>query len=158
RDIQVLKGEVFFDVIHDRKRPLRVCAAGHLFTDLGTQFNAFVSPSSTTLTVKYGEVEVGGHCEMGKMGELSITKAAPGRNKIRSYNESLPLTSGEQATLDGHAAGVSLVKRKLTRSQMDNLLAWQDGLLIFEKAPLQEVLDQINRYFPQRVEIADPSL
>jgi transmembrane sensor len=158
RDVEVLAGEVFFDVVHNPRRPLRVCAAGHLFTDLGTQFNARVSSSGATVTVKQGEVEVGGHCKLGKTGAFTPFEAATGRAEAASYKESAVISSGEQVSIVDDGAGPSLVKRKLTRSQMDNLLAWQDGLLIFDNAPLQEVLDQVNRYFPQHLEIADSSL
>jgi transmembrane sensor len=158
RDIQVLAGEVFVDVVHDPRRPLRVCAGGHLFTDLGTQFNMLVSPTVTTLTVKHGEVEVSGRCEMRKSGELVPSEEAVSGNQRGLYRGPAVLTSGEQATIVDHGRDTSLVKRKLTRSQMDNLLAWQDGLLIFDNTPIQEVLEQINRYFPQRIEIGDSSL
>jgi transmembrane sensor len=158
RDIQLVAGEVFVDVVHNPRRPLRMCAAGHLLSDLGTQFNVRVSPTGTTVTVKQGEVEVSGRCKVGKSGEFFSTKEAMGGSETGFSKVSSVLTSGEQATIMDHGKDMSLAKRKLTRSQMDNLLAWQDGLLIFDNTPIQEALDQMNRYFPQRMEIADPSL
>lgn len=35
---------------------------------------------------------------------------------------------------------------------------WRRGLLIFERAPLAEVVDQINLYRPGRIVLSDPSL
>jgi transmembrane sensor len=158
RDVEVLAGEVFFDVVHNPRRPLRVCAAGHLFADLGTQFNARVSSSGTIVTVRQGEVDVRGRCKMDKNGDFASVGSTTGGDEGVSDKASAIITSGEQVSIVDGGAGTSLVKRKLTRSQMDNLLAWQDGLLIFENAPLPEVLEQINRYFPQPLEIADSSL
>lgn len=37
-------------------------------------------------------------------------------------------------------------------------MAWHDGFLVFAGEPLSEVVEEVNRYSPVTLEIADPKL
>src|SRR5258708_15066976 len=41
---------------------------------------------------------------------------------------------------------------------LDRRVAWHDGFLVFSGQSLGEVVGQVNRYSPVRLEIADPQL
>ena len=38
------------------------------------------------------------------------------------------------------------------------MIAWREGFLAFSGEPLSQVVEQMNRYSPVRLEIADPAL
>ena len=158
RDVAILSGEVSFDVVHDSVRPFRACANGHLLTDLGTQFNVLLASVGTTVTVRHGDVQLTGSCSLDKDGNIKTPDKNAHSHEGVSAPEPPVLSGGDQIRLPEDGPGSPLQLRRLTRSQIDTTFAWQDGLLIFENTPLPQALEQINRYFPQRLEIVDPAI
>ena len=157
RDVQLLSGEALFDVIHDQERPFRVCSSGHLLTDVGTKFNALLSGATTTLTVKEGQVSVTGECSPGKHGELVVNRKET-KARHAEFPSQVMLFAGDQALLPAQSPDTVLDKHRLTPGELTRAFAWNDGLLIFDNVSLREALAQINRYFAQQLELADPSL
>ena len=41
---------------------------------------------------------------------------------------------------------------------MEKELSWREGMLIFDNDSLEEVVSQINRYTPVKIEIRDPGI
>jgi transmembrane sensor len=64
------------------------------------------------------------------------------------------IESGQIARLHENIADV----RILDTEDMARELAWRDGLLVFTGEPLSQVIDEVSRYTPIRIEIADASL
>lgn len=58
RRVRLLKGEAFFDVRHDPKRPFRVRTRNAETTVLGTAFNVTMNDKGTAVAVKRGRVRV----------------------------------------------------------------------------------------------------
>lgn len=75
-------------------------------------------------------------------GELGCESG--GQSMRLAANEALSLDAGGRA----HRSRIDAAKES----------AWRRGLLIFERAPLAEVVDQINLYRPGRIVLSDPSL
>lgn len=121
------KGEAFFEVAKNPRRPFKVYANGTTTQVLGTSFNlkALDSARIVSLTVVTGEVS------------FSL-------NNNKSKN--LILFSGQKGLFD-------ILNGKL---QMDinknvNFLAWKTGKLQFNNASLDEVCDVLHEYYKIKI-------
>lgn len=139
RDIRLVRGEAYFDVVHDKARPFTVYARDYVVRDIGTAFNVQLS--------KAGLVEVG-----VTKGSVEVTPAHAG-------------TSGAVKSLGILEAGQNIVLgEKVERTEtvssadMGRKLAWRQGDLIYTGQPLKEVLADVSRYSDIKIELADPAL
>lgn len=58
RDVRLLRGEAFFQVTHDAKRPFVVTTGAVQTTDVGTAFDVRHNAADTTVAVREGAVQV----------------------------------------------------------------------------------------------------
>jgi transmembrane sensor len=128
RSVNLVKGEAFFQIKHNAKRPFVVTAFGHRITDLGTKFA--VSGVEQHLTVTLVE----------------------GRARVDTGHASAVLTPGDVAVVTQNHVSVS---RKAPTTLSDKL-AWRQGMLVFNRATLTEVAEQFNRYNSRKIVITDP--
>jgi transmembrane sensor len=131
RTVWLDRGEAWFRVSHNAASPFAVVVANHRVTDLGTEF--FVRRGS-------GDVEVAlvnGRAMLNTDG----TPAAI-------------LTPGDDAV----ATPVSVSVIRKTPQQLADALAWRQGMLVFRKTRLAEVVREFNRYNVTKLVIADPSI
>ncbi|HEX6535716.1 MAG TPA: FecR domain-containing protein [Gemmatimonadaceae bacterium] len=133
RDIQ-LEGEAFFQVRHDPRRPFRVYTGSAVTEDLGTAFavRAYQGDTATTVIVTEGRVA------------LRADSAA-----VRHVT----LAGGQVAHLD--RAGNIAVERA---ADVDTELAWMQGRLTFQLAPLGDVVHTIERWYDVDITFSDSSL
>ena len=124
-----LQGEALFDVVPDSRRPFTVSANEINIKVLGTVFDvkAYTNDETATVSVASGMVEV----------DLA------GGNALLEKNQQLKMdkASGdfEKLTIDA-----------------DLYLSWVDGALYFFRTPIKEVVNMLNRYYPQiDIELAD---
>ncbi len=119
RDVRLLKGEAFFDVARNPDRPFAVAAGNARVHVLGTHFNVRLDGVRTTLTVEEGQVRFGaaGH----PRGQLIFT-------------------AGQQAFVEGTAA------QRQPVYDASAAFAWRNGQIVFYRAPLREVVAEIDRY------------
>ncbi len=68
-----------------------------------------------------------------------------GNIRIEHPEGRLQLQAGQQARYDDRISGV------VTRADPTDFSAWTEGMLVFRRAPLSEVVDEINRYRRGRV-------
>lgn len=129
RTVWLEQGEAWFAVNHDVEHPFEVRVGAGRIRDVGTQFNVAIDRESTTVAVAEGEVA------------LSL----PGKPE-------LALTAGLQAgfTADGNLQASTTAE---TGSG-----AWRDGMLIFKRQPLPDVLRQLSRYHAVEFKVPDPDL
>jgi transmembrane sensor len=140
RIVRLLKGEAHFKVAHDGSRPFDVYAGTSLIRATGTAFSVHVQGQGVTVTVDEGSVA---------LGTRNVTR--PDDQTISMLQ---PLRSGQLAKMRGKVEEI----RSLDAGALAQLLAWRDGLLVFTGEPLSEVIDQVSRYTPMRIEIADARL
>jgi transmembrane sensor len=140
RDVRLVRGEAYFDVVHDKARPFTVYASHYVVRDIGTAFNVHLSRS--------GLVEVG-----VTKGSVEIMPASDGQG------------SGAVKSLGILVAGHNMVLGQpveraevLSGADMGRKLAWRQGNLIYTGQPLREVLADISRYSDIKIELADPAL
>ena len=136
RQIDLQKGEAWFQVRPNKQRPFHVDAGATRVTAVGTAFNVYLNNSrSTDVTVTEGVVRVS---ELGQTGNR-----APA-TELLHVNQRLI------AGIDGWELSSS--------DDIANQLAWQRGELVAEEMPLPELVAQLERYQQTRIIIADPNV
>lgn len=126
RRIELTAGEVMFSVAHDTSRPFVVSAGNGTVTVTGTRFDVRLDPTRTRVAVEQGSVKVQG----------------------RDASQAL-LTAGLGSQIDAQgkvAAPYAVDAAALT--------AWRKGKLVFNDAPLSEVVEEVSRYRAQPLRVA----
>lgn len=131
RRVQLLRGEVFFEVAYAPQRPFWVNAGEARARVTGTAFSVGRSADNITITVAEGRVE-------------TSTQDHP--------DLITPLTPGESAYYQGQELAVKQA------TDVQRTLAWRQGQMVFVQATLAEVVEQINRYRPGRLIITNEQL
>ncbi len=127
RDIYLEDGQALFEVQRDPQRPFRVRARNAVIQALGTQFDVRRYADRVTVAVVEGAVKV-------------LSDGDPAR--APAFNESAPkLKAGEAATIteNGGAGPVVAIDAGVAT-------AWRQQQLVFENAPLTQIVSEFNRY------------
>jgi ferric-dicitrate binding protein FerR (iron transport regulator) len=129
-----LEGQAYFDVRQDRQRPFIIAAREVTIEVLGTAFDVQAYPESAriTVTVASGKVKV----------------SNPARPREQVY-----LTQNQQLTFEV-AAGTFSVRDVDANQEM----AWRQGVLRFNKTPVAEVEQVLERWYQVEIAVADPAL
>jgi len=151
RRLDLERGQVVFEVVHDAARPFHVLAGAADIVDVGTTFTVSLHGESTVVTVVDGRVRVG----------LSSGPAAVAsqQGKILSAASSPPasstmeLSAGDQvrvvaASLPDHA----------TQVDVGAATAWEQGRIVFDQEPLSQVVEQFNRYGRLPITVLTPEI
>ncbi|OQP54311.1 hypothetical protein A4H97_22770 [Niastella yeongjuensis] len=119
----VTTGEVFFDIVHNPKRPFRVRVNGLLINDIGTQFNvnAYTDEPSIILTLIEGSVRAtkGDQSALVKKGQEAITAKSQTDYHIKVMED----------------------------ADLEKAIAWKNGQFRFNKDDLKTVLRQLARWY-----------
>lgn len=133
RRVQLLAGEVLFEVKHDPAQPFRIDLKHSRITVLGTRFDVYEKPNDDVeVTVLTGRVIVQGFSPSG------------------AWTEQLTTNQQIEYTPSGHR----------TVREVDASMAadWRDGILRSEGLSLAAVVGELSRYTSMRIIIADPRL
>lgn len=130
RQVELLEGEAAFRVEKDPARPFIVRAHGGQIRAIGTEFLVRAEADATLITVVEGIVEV-----------------------RESQNGPVRVEAGQRLRYS-RTSGIEAVES----ADLRIATAWQRGKLIFESAALSRVIDEINRYRPGRVLLANSAL
>jgi len=133
REIELKSGRALFSVARDPERPFRVRAGSTQTVALGTQFQVEQRHEAIFITLAEGSVRITG----GLQDTVWEQTLAP----------------GEQISLD---SPVSVPQRLAI--DPNQVTSWSRGRLLFRGTPLQEAIEEINRYAPTKVRLADPAL
>jgi len=123
-----ITGEAYFEVKENAAIPFRVAVANKTDIEvLGTHFNvnAYDNEANLSTTLLEGAVRV---------------TASPALTH-RNQESSMVLKPGQQARIAG--AAVELVNN----ADLDKVMAWHNGLFNFQDASLQEVMNQLERWY-----------
>ena len=125
-----LEGEAFFEVAPEPDRPFHVRAVGTVVQALGTAFavRAYADEALTQVAVAEGRVA------------LQPTPDA----------EALVLEPRQMVQIAGGRPGAVLKDADIER-----LMAWREGRLVFEEAPFEDVARELERWYGFEVEFAD---
>lgn len=138
RDVRLVRGEAYFDVVHDNTRPFTVYARDYVVRDIGTAFNVHLS--------KAGLVEVG-----VTQGSVEVKPANAALGEVKGLGI---LEAGQNIVLGEKVERAETV----SSADMGRKLAWRQGDLIYTGQPLKEVLADVSRYSDIKIELADPAL
>jgi transmembrane sensor len=131
RRITLLRGEAFFEVAADQTRPFIVEAGKGTTTALGTAFDINLTKRETTVVVT----------------EHAVMVASENGDRAHRLHE------GEQISYDPDGR-----LQVAEAADMDTATAWRQGRIVFDNAPLSLVVEQIDRYIPARIVIAQSDL
>jgi transmembrane sensor len=140
RTVHLLRGEAYFEVVHDKARPFTVYADNYVVRDIGTAFDVHLS--------RMGLVEVG------------VTKGSVEVAPANGAHVSGTAKSGS-IVVAGHniVLGQQIERAKAVSSaDMGRKLAWRQGELVYTGQPLGQVLADVSRYSNIKIELADPVL
>lgn len=126
-----LNGEAYFEVAKDPKHPFKVHTAKQEVEVLGTHFNisSYVDDSELKTTLLEGAVKV--H-NLQKDGVHVILK--PGQQSIMAKGEI-----------------------KVAKADVDEALAWKNGLFVFNDEPLEHIMKRVSRWYDVEV-VYEPGL
>jgi transmembrane sensor len=133
RDVYLLKGHAFFDVAHDRARPFAVQAGGRVVIALGTQFDVRLTSGALRVVLAEGSVSVN--------STLGGAAAPP-----------IKLLPGQAFSAQPGAAGT------VSAADVNEALAWKQGVVEFRDQPLSEAVGLLNRYTRAQIVIKDPKV
>jgi transmembrane sensor len=126
--IELIAGEAAFMAKTRPNAPLTLVAADGQVTASEASFNARCLDGVVSVTCLTGSVEV------------------------ESHDRTVRLGAGEQVSYS--AAGLTAV----ASVDVDKATSWRAGMLVFQNAPLNEVVDEVNRYRPGRIVITNEEL
>lgn len=142
RVIELNKGQAFFEVAPDPRRPFRVEVGGAEVVAVGTQFDVYRrSDNRVVVTVLQGKVDV-----FDALWAPKKTGAIESAARVR-------LTAGQQLKVGSAAMAPSPYP-----ADGSAVTAWTRREVIFNGESLVEVADEINRYAAVPVYIEDPDL
>lgn len=119
-----LKGEAFFKVTHNERRPFVVTTGDVRIQDIGTAFD--VKSRSGARGIQVAVVD----------GEVSL------ESKVRSQQSPIRLTKGQFAYLDAEKNQI-----KTNHFEVKNYLSWMNNHIVFKDAPLYKVGQQLEHLY-----------
>ena len=128
RSLELLQGEAFFKVAPQGDHRFVVKSANTQIRVIGTAFNVRLAPSRIYVSVREGMVSV--------------------NSTGNKENHSTTLKAGDALRI---SADTGL--QNPSPSTPDRAGAWQSGQLIFKRTPLHEVIDELQGYMNQPVEL-----
>lgn len=177
RKIRLLRGEAHFVVAHEPGWPFEVYAGRGRVKAVGTAFSVRLTDDRVKVTVFKGKVDlatlvdgaVAREDSMIALGEMSPGDKTevvykPVLNKIGSLMERQSITfssrtSGVHELVDGKSYRPIDEITTLAQQELDRQLSWRGGgYLVFAGDPLSHVVDEVSRYTPVTIDIADSKL
>jgi transmembrane sensor len=137
RRVTLETGQARFDVARNPARPFVVRAGGRQIIALGTTFDVHWTGDRLSIVLVEGRV--------------AILPASASPMAATSPSAST-LDAGERLELQDPGPAVKSVAR------LDREEAWVTDRVIFDSTRLGEAVEEINRYAPRRIRLADPSL
>jgi len=144
RIIHLTRGEAFFTVAHDVRRPFWVVAGNSWIRAVGTAFNVDLRPTGVRVVVSEGTVKIAAT----SLGERMPSDASLARESVSI------LSAGQQTEMQ---TGLSKI-RPVTPLEFTRLAAWRKGKLYFENQPLGDVVEELSRYTDAQILIEDGAL
>jgi transmembrane sensor len=124
RELVLKRGEAFFEVQKNPRRPFKVIAGDVSITVLGTAFDVALGSDEIDVSVQHGRVEVASLDQtMAHKAATQVLGAGQGLSYLRS---------------SGHVRRYDVVPRYVA--------SWRDGLLFVDQQPIGAIVEKIARY------------
>jgi len=162
RAVYLHQGEAHFTVAKNPDRPFEVYAGTGLVRAIGTAFSVTLNDNSDEINVVVteGVVEIAPEIVRGIAPEAitpaigpqtAMVDAMPSGAQVltdKPANKYQRVSAGSAAVFDRDEVRAI---EKIEKAEMLQLLAWQQGLLIFSGEPLEEVVAEISRYTDTKI-------
>lgn len=132
RTVWLDRGEVYFAIAPDPKKPFVVVAGNSRITVLGTRFLVRTQEGKTEVDVVEGRVRVE---PLGNAHEKSA----------------MVLTANQRVI----AVPGKLIRSSQSEAQLENALSWRERKLVFDQVSLEHAASEFNRYNATKLLIAD---
>ncbi len=131
REVEV-RGDVYFEVVHDSSKPFTTRAANATIQDIGTRFAVRTDAAEgVAVTVSEGSVS------------LRATRSTAASHRVlKTGDHGLLLPNGQTVSRHGTAED----------------LAWLRRQLVFREAPLTDVITSLRRWYGIELRVPDTSL
>lgn len=123
-----LKGEAYFEVAHNDKKPFLVSTLSGTIEVLGTHFNVLAEADQTTVTLSEGSV------------------------RLRFADREFIMKPGEQACMKRDGGF------EISEVNTDNYTSWSTGTYEFTDVPLEDITRQLSLWYDVDIHITDPDL
>jgi len=161
RLVRLERGEAHFTVARNPARPFIVEAGGVSVRAVGTAFNVRLDDHAIEVLVTEGRVRVddavSGHSLLAHAPDVdSATMDAFGAPVLTANQKVVVARPAPAARVEAvlpASAGAAVSSEEVRRE-----LAWREGRLEFELAPLRGIVAEFNRYNRHQLAIADPDL
>ena len=141
RWVLLSRGDAVFRVAKDRAKPFLVETDHASVRAVGTEFGVEYQDNSVIVTVEEGRV--------------AVTQPATGLTPLARDLPQIEVSLGaDQQVVVPQAAPMGSIRKVDSRRE----LSWADGRLVFEQAPVAEVVQRFNRFNRVQIQIRDPKL
>jgi transmembrane sensor len=147
REVELLRGEAQFAVVHDPTRPFEVFAGGRVVRAVGTAFDV--------------------RLEDGKSVQVLVTQGRVALLDAADLRTLLPIPPGSSATVpavsvsageSAFAKGKKVTVQRVSGAEAARHLAWEVGELSFQGETLAEAVAEFNRYNRKKLQVEDSSI
>jgi transmembrane sensor len=136
RRVSLGRGEAFFEVAKDPRRPFVVVAGHCRVIAVGTQFSVWREADEVRVVVTAGRVRVA---------------------RSDSSTDDTPATEVSAGNIAHAGEGGVLVESKQPL-EVEETLGWRRGFLFFHDLPLAQAVAELNRYNPEKIVIDSPAV
>jgi transmembrane sensor len=139
RRVELIDGQALFEVAKNPARPFVVVSGETSVRAVGTQFDVYRKSAGTVVTVLEGRVAVSG--DTPRVPTPAFDSAHASKQQSNSAGpDAVVLSAGEQILITPTA----ILAPQATNVQA--AVAWTQKKLVFDAAPLSEVVAEFNRY------------
>ena len=157
RVLRLARGEILVRVAEDRARPLSVVAGDRIIQAVGTVFVVEITDEQEVeVMVSEGKVVIGMQPPVARTsgaGDIDVLDSAPWPPVLAVLADNV-VSAGEAVTL----SGADPVRRTVSADDVEVKLSWEEGRLIFRSEPLEEALQEVERYTTVEFVFLDESL
>lgn len=181
RRINLIKGEAHFEVAKDATRPFEVYADDRLVRAIGTAFTVHKLNGTIEVLVSEGTVELAivdntlvvipddyQAIQVEQTFQQNTGEKVTSQNPPTIANNTVnhptkvkkmlgTLTAGQRISIPIHNDNISEID-ELDTSEVTRFLSWKEGKLVFAGESLEEVIKEITRHTPVKIDVLDPKL
>ncbi|HET9160787.1 MAG TPA: FecR domain-containing protein [Caulobacteraceae bacterium] len=147
------KGQAFFKVAHDRRHPFVVNAAGRTVTALGTAFDVRLENGGLKVVLVEGKVRVESKSRpLAQPSDIARDPDHPLQAETARVQQATEMSAGSELVASNDADW------RLMRVDTARATSWLHRQIVFDDESLGDIVDEMNRYTPNKMTIDDPSL
>jgi transmembrane sensor len=139
RRVRLIRGEAFFEVAHNPRRPFVVIARDQQVTAVGTAFEVRCEPDHIDVTLVEGKVTVTSTADKA-IAHLQDSVLTPPSSALKPLPRRYLMTPGERLRIA--KAGSS----KMDEPRVEAVTAWRRGEVMLDDTPLSDAVAEMNRY------------